>query len=315
MALRTGDVLRRIFKHSRAWHPLSDSELKELKQVMLEISDDFVSFCQEHKLEYCMAYGTALGAVRHKGYIPWDDDVDFFMPRADYNRFMILAEEELKDKYVIRSVTKGDKVNFPTLHMRLKNTLYINYGDLIITKNENREDRGIYIDIAPLDDASDNDLIRNCKAYLSLASLFAASCINVKDTVDYIKNNNVKCDSKDIESLRLKCFLGTIFNIIPLYKWMRFYDNISSSCNNKNSKYLISYCGMKKIEKGTYKRNTMLPFIEGVFENRKWMLPNNYDEYLTIEYNNYMVIPKQENQKIHPVFELVFDTKDKTKSN
>ena len=313
MALRTGDVLRKIFKQSTAWHPLSELELKELKQVMLDISDDFVSFCDKHNLKYCMAYGTALGAVRHKGYIPWDDDVDFFMPRVDYNRFMILAEKELQDKYVIRSVTKGDRVNFPTLHMRLKNTLYINYGDLIITRNENREDRGIYIDIAPLDDSSDNAFIRNCKAYLGLGALFAASCINVKDTVDYIKVNNIRCDSRDIKALRFKCFLGTIFNVIPLYKWMLIYDKISSSNNNINSQYLISYCGMKNIKKGTYKRSTMLPFVDGEFENRRWMLPNNYDEYLTIEYNDYMVIPKQENQKIHPVFELVFNAKIENK--
>lgn len=307
MVARTGDILRKIVQESPDWKALTDQELKTLKDVLLEIADNFVALCEKHNLKYCMAYGTALGAVRHKGYIPWDDDIDFFMPRKDYEKFLRIAEIELKDKYYIRSVAKGDKVGFPTLHMRLKNTLYVNYGDLVITANEPENTRGIYIDIAPLDNSSDNKLVRNINAYICLAILFISSCIVVRDTVDYVKKNNFKVDSSDLKLLRTKVLLGKIFSIIPMHKWMLLYDNLCARNRNEKSKYVISYCGMKNIKKGTYKRTDMYPFKEGIFEKRKWMLPHNADAFLTTVYNDYMVIPKEENQKIHPVFFINFD--------
>lgn len=311
MTFRTGNILRKIFKESSEWHPLSDAELVHLKQVMLEISDDIVSLCEKHNLKYCMAYGTALGSVRHKGYIPWDDDIDFFMPRDDYEKFMRIAEKELGDLYVVRSVSKGDKVNFPTLHIRKKRTFYVNYGDLIITNNEPDEDRGIYVDIAPLDNASDISVLRNIKGYLSLMCLFAASCIQVKDMVSYTRNHDILMGDDDLKALRLKERLGMLFSMIPRHKWMKLYDNIVKSGHNKDSRYIISYCGMKKIEKGTYERKEIYPFIKGEFEGRIWNLPKNTDVYLTIEYGDYMTIPQKEMQKIHPVVSLKFDTLQK----
>lgn len=315
MVVRTGDILRKIVKDSPNWKSLTDEELKKLKETLNEIADDFVALCEKHNLKYCMAYGTALGAVRHKGYVPWDDDIDFFMPRYDYKKFMKIAEVELKDKYYIRSVTKGDKVGFPTLHMRLKNTLYVNYGDLVITANEPQDTRGIYIDIAPLDNSSDNSLLRNFKAYICLAILFASSCVVVKDTVNYVKKNNFKVNNEDLRLLKFKVFLGKIFSIIPIHKWMSMYDNLCASDKNDNSKYVISYCGMKNIKKGTYERCNMYPFVEGIFEKRKWMLPQNADAFLTTVYNDYMVIPNEEDQKIHPVFFINFDTRKTERSD
>lgn len=307
MALRSGDVIRKVFKKSSSWRPLSKDELNQLKSVLLEISDDFVSVCEKNGIKYCMAYGTALGSVRHRGYIPWDDDVDFFMPREDYQRFLKIADKEIGYKYYFKSVSKGDKVNFPTLHMRLKNTCYVNYGDLILTAKEPIEERGIYIDIAPLDNSCNINILRNIKGNLCLFLLFCASCINVKDTLVYWNSHNIALSEEEYSELRIKKILGKLFGIIPMHRWMRMYDSLCASNHNDKSKYLTSYCGMKNIHKGTYLRSDMMPFKRGIFEGRDWFLPKNPDAYLTIEYNDYMTVPKQENKKIHPVFYLNFN--------
>ena len=72
-------------------------EEKELKQIQLEILCDVAAFCEKHGLRYYLAYGTLLGAVRHKGYIPWDDDIDIHMPRPDYEKFISLYNNEIID--------------------------------------------------------------------------------------------------------------------------------------------------------------------------------------------------------------------------
>ena len=191
--------------------------------------------------------------------------------------------------------------------MRKKDTCYVNYGDLVLTNQEPIEERGIYIDIAPLDNSSNIKFIRNLKGYISLAILFCASCVTVMESVRFAEKSNIKISESDYKAMRFKTFLGKILALIPMHNWMRMYDHLCAGNHNDKSEYLISYCGLKNITKGTYLRTDMLPFERGCFEERNWYLPRNADAYLTTEYNDYMTIPKQEDQKIHPVFFLDFN--------
>ena len=75
--------------------------IEELKLLQREVLDDIVQFCQEHGLRYTLAYGTLLGALRHKGYIPWDDDIDIHMPRPDYEKFLSLYNNRNSDYSVV----------------------------------------------------------------------------------------------------------------------------------------------------------------------------------------------------------------------
>ena len=78
-----------------------DKTLASLHEVELEIFDEFVRICKKHKLEYFMTGGTMLGAIRHEGFIPWDDDIDLGMMRKDYDLFIQYAKEELDEKYYL----------------------------------------------------------------------------------------------------------------------------------------------------------------------------------------------------------------------
>ena len=80
-------------------------DLERAKTVMVKILLNIDSICQKHRINYWIDFGTLLGAVRHNGFIPWDDDIDITMPREDYNRFLTVAQEELGDDYLLDNMT------------------------------------------------------------------------------------------------------------------------------------------------------------------------------------------------------------------
>lgn len=306
MTLRTGALMIKLFKRSAKWKNLDNVNLAKLKQVLLMISDDIMNVCNKYDLKCIMAYGTALGAIRHKGFIPWDDDMDFYMSRQDYMKFLKVCEHEMGDKYIIRSVSKGDKFNIPTCHVRLKETYYVNYGDVVLTANEPEEDRGIYVDIFPLDDASDHILLRNIRGIRCLWLQFIASCINVKDSVEFLTKEKVKISNVEKKQLSLKLNLGKFFSYKSLDEWVKRYDKVASMVCNPKSKFITCYTGYKSLKKSTFLRSDIYPCKIAEFEGRKWNVPHNFDIYLRQEYGDYMVIPKLEYRKIHPIFELDF---------
>lgn len=312
MSLRTGDIIMNLFKRSPKWKKLSEHELIQLKNTLSEIADDLTACCERNNLTYIMAYGTALGAVRHKGFIPWDDDMDFCMPRADYNRFLEIAERELGDRYYIRSVSKGDHVAVSTCHIRKKDTRYINYGDLVVLSDEPDEMRGIYIDIFPLENCSDKHVIRKIDGIVNLGIQFIISCIALKKSVSYFERLDVKLTEKEKKAVALKYKLGRLFDFMPLYRWYLLLDRFASKNKNDHSDFVTSYTGYKNLSKSTYLRKKILETRDGEFEGRIWKLPMDYDYYLRKLYGDYWKLPDEKHQKVHPVFELDFGT-DKEK--
>lgn len=307
MALRTGDLVISLYKRSDSWKDLQDNDLDRLKKEMLEITDDIVTVCEKHNIKYILSYGSALGAIRHKGYIPWDDDIDISMPREDYNKFIEVAEKEIGDRYFIRCVTKGDSISVPTCHVKKKHTRYVNFSDLISLADEPEETKCIYVDIFPLENSSDIKWIRTLDAVISLSFQFIWACIRTNMSLKQMKAKGIILTSEERSALRLKAFLGKFFSFIPLYKWLQFYDKFAQKNKNNNSKYVTSYTGYKSISKSTYLRDKVCETVDAEFEGRMWRVPKDYDYYLTKIYKDYMVVPKSNNRKVHPIFELDFE--------
>ena len=300
-----------LFKRSAQWIEWTDDNLDKFKRELMVIAGDVIAVCDKYNLEYVLAYGSALRAVRHHGIVPWDDDLDINMPRKDFNRFLEVCKQELGERYFIRGVMNGDHVAIPTLHIRRKGTKYINYGDLVKMQQEPEEMRGIYIDIAVFENAPDNKYLRLLDGIINLGIQFIMSCIEIKGSINYLKEIGVVLTPEEKDTLRLKNFLGSIFGIVPIYKWYRFYDWYASKNKNDNSKYVCSYAGYKNLKKSTFERDRLFKGLKGDFEGHRWKIPCDYDYYLKTIYNDYMKLPPVENRKVHPVFELQFSDGEK----
>ena len=129
-----------------------DQTLRKLKSVEMEILKDFISLCQKYDLKYFATGGTAIGALRHHGFIPWDDDIDVCMLRQYYNVFMEKAPKDLGDKYLFMTTDTEEKYPLMFGKMVKKGTRFIEYAYQQVDYP-----LGIYIDIFPYDKTSENE--------------------------------------------------------------------------------------------------------------------------------------------------------------
>ena len=158
-------------------HRLTEEESRQLKKTLLEIYDDVSAFCDRHHLVYMLGGGSALGAVRHRGFIPWDDDLDLLMPRDDYDRFIQTFLEEYGQKYELTA---------PCLKQESKNLFLKIYKratvwEEIIYSYSDKWPNGIYLDIFPLENTSNNRLWRKVIGYCSDLLSAVTTCTLYKE--------------------------------------------------------------------------------------------------------------------------------------
>ena len=110
-----------------AYKEYDKETLTKVHEIELELLNEFVRICDKHNLTYFLVGGTLLGAVRHSGFIPWDDDIDVGMPRVDYDKFINIAKNELKNDYLLDSVETDKNYFLPFAKILKRNTLFIEY--------------------------------------------------------------------------------------------------------------------------------------------------------------------------------------------
>lgn len=127
--------------------------IEEHKKIQLDILRVFADFCDENNLRYFLAYGSLIGAIRHKGFIPWDDDIDIQMPRADYNTFIEIFNNKRKVEYICAVCPYDSNSKHPIIKLQDERTVKIETG----TKYKGNNYLGVAIDIFPLDGEPEND--------------------------------------------------------------------------------------------------------------------------------------------------------------
>lgn len=253
------------------------NNLREHQLMMLEMLSEVDRICKKYKIAYMLFAGTMLGAVRHKGFIPWDDDLDIVMLRDEYERFLELAEKELDPNtyYLQREFSS----HWPMFFSKLRRN-----GTACIERyipKDNKTHLGIYIDIFPCDNLYENQVMRRLQ--------FGASKIIIAKALGkrgYITNNLVK-----------KFFI--IFSrLIPAH----FLINFVQYKNGKGSNMVHTFFGASsKYSKNIYPRKWFLHTCPVLFERKLFPISLKYDEMLTQLYDDYMVpIPENKRgKKIH----------------
>lgn len=268
---------------------LDKNILNELHKVEVEILDEFVRICNKNNLRYWLVGGTLLGAVRHKGFIPWDDDIDIGMPRKDYNKFISLSEKELNKKYFIHHIGNDKNFYLNFLKIKKKNTFF----DETLIENIDTK-KNIFIDIFPYDEVESP-----CSKFFIIKNYIYK---NLTPLAFY------KIKILDKSKLRRPWLR---FLVLPFsYKSiLKFQRKIEISENKKiNCEYITSYSGAYNFKKETLPKNKVYPLKKIEFEGRMFNVPNDYDYYLSNIYGDYMKLPPVDKRIAHFPKKIIFDT-------
>ncbi len=264
-------------------HQMKTIDLKELQKIEFDILSEFHEFCIKNGLKYSLAGGTLLGAVRHKGFIPWDNDIDVLMLREDYEKFLSLTNGGKNDKFKYKVCNPLNSRPFPYTYTKILNddTVLIEHNGCL------KRPYSVYIDVFPLEIlAGDEDYINKLYAKVK-RDIKYCYIISASSYVDYSKCEGLK------KKLLWKCA-----NI--LYK-LRFDIMISKSMNKKIKKNTSKVtdsaekagCIIAGQKREIIDKDHYLHFITLNFENKEFMAFRDYDAYLTALYGDYMTPPPE----------------------
>lgn len=256
--------------------------LDEIKKSQLDILDFVASFCSSHDISYWLDFGTLLGAVRHQGYIPWDDDIDLGMLREDYDRFIHLFPELCcAQRYRLHCIENDS--NFYLPYAKIVDTRTVLYEP-----DENGFKTGVNIDIFVFDNAPDDDRLafeqfKRRDMYRSLYWL--------KTTSDFSATSFIKRVVKTAIHFSL-C-------LVPNSYFIKKIVNNAKKYNNTETKRVGDFSGYYSV---TCDKKVFDSFVEVEFEGKKYMAPVGYHEWLRVHYGDYMRLPQKEEQISHHNF-------------
>lgn len=272
----------------------------ELKQLELLILKDVSDFCDSHDIRFYLAYGTMLGAIRHHGFIPWDDDIDIMMPRNDYERFISIYNKP-NSRYVVRSIDNSDNYYYTMAKVYDKKTYLID-----CTRVKQSTDSGVFIDIFPIDGIPNEIKKQNIifKRQQLLNLLVHGSSMKYTVSRRYIDYTGKYRRFLSIIRTILKFGAITIMRPLPTRKFIKMINKNASIYDFENSdlvSVLVDCTQFNRKEK--LLKEKILPRKKYFFEGYEFWGPEDYDYYLTNMYDDYMKMPPKENRKPHHYFE------------
>lgn len=254
---------------------LTADELFGLKQVELDILKIFIKTCEQLHLRYYLIGGTLIGAIRHKGFIPWDDDIDVIMPRKDYYVFIEKGQKYLPKHLFIQTHVSDPEYQCCFAKVRNSRTTFVENS--LQSRHINH---GIYIDIFPLDYYPDN--------------VMAKRLTNTKDLLLSASISRLN-DSKPSRKMRIiqviaSCIYPSAIKAVD--KRERFLKN------QKSSSLVRNYCGAWGLSE-IWRAEWFEAGVKVDFEGIEAMAPSNYDAVLRKVYGDYMKLPPAEKQISH----------------
>lgn len=297
MNLSTVDAFKNI---SAANNPieLNEERLGSLQRVLTRMLGDLNEVCERHGIAYTLGGGTCLGAVRHHGFIPWDDDVDINMTREGYRRFVKAYESEMKDGYWLHDCnrTPGYELAFPRLRLK---------GTVVRSREDYQFDEcGAYIDIFIIDNAPSNALLRNAHGFISMALGFAYSCRRfAAHAADYLAL--VEGDAAATSAFKKKILIGRLLSFRSVESWTRAWDRWNSRCHDASSSHVTIPVGRKHYFGELHEREAFFPVSHAQFCEMELPVPRHCENYLLSLFGeSYMTPPPPSKRERHVVYEF-----------
>ncbi len=288
-------------------HYISGEELKELQNCFLEIIKDIDKVCMENNINYMAAGGTCLGAVRHTGFIPWDDDVDLIMPREDLKRFIDIFDRTLSDKYEITSPNTKYPLESLITAVYKKNTLKSTFQAMGTDLP-----KGVHIDIFPIESVPRNPIAQKVKGIIATGLQYIAVSTLFKHLTNEEKKNFFYQTKAGKINYRIRIFVASCFSFFSSKKWASIYHNFVST--RKDTGLWTVPTDIKHYFGHIMEKDVYFPIKRVPFENIEINVPNDTDQYLKNQYgDDYMTLPPVEKREKHWSIGFCLDLKDQNK--
>lgn len=253
--------------------------LAELKKIQLDMLIDVADFCAKNQISYFLAYGTLIGAIRHKGYIPWDDDIDICMPRPDYDKFLKLYNNK-KSPYRVVDFSINNSYKLPFAKVNDTRTI-------IWETMYDKDVFGIYLDVFPIDGCDKTGKIIK-------RSMRLGQFLNAKKAI----LGNSRTFKKNVIIAIGKCFLAFVSVKKLLLKMKELTKEIPYEKAEYVANIMYSYGNCEIMRKEELEET-----VSKEFEGHIFKVPKAYDLYLRQIYDDYMKLPPIEKRVSTHTFE------------
>lgn len=266
--------------------------LSELQKLDFEALKAFIGFCDEHGLRYYAIGGTLLGAVRHKGFIPWDDDVDVAMPRNDYDKLisLVTSGETIGEDFTVECWQAGDKIQS---YFAKICPVKVEIQEEVLEETSFR--KGYLVDIIPLDGTPEGGLAR--KIYYAKVMWLRFLC-GTANVYTGIVTSRPKWEQRVLRIVRML----RLYRCLSVEKIYRKMERLFRRQKSETAMFAGTVMGAyktKEIVPRTYFGTTYDEYSLWEFEGLQIRGPKEWDAYLTHMYGDYMTLPPESERKVH----------------
>lgn len=275
---------------------LTDKDLNILHTHLFKMYKDIERVCRKHGIEICLAYGNVIGAVRHNGWIPWDDDLDIHMMREDYDKFLSLYAKELPNNYKVSSYLSESGSNARFAKIIDTDTVFVSLTE------EKTEDSGCFIDIFPIDNVPLQPFRNKLRKIITFFLMYTAGSVMQVQIASKKYKKLMFSTSAGRKNWWIRQVWGKCFSFFSYKKWNALIENYGK--NKKFTGYVHVIGGQLECF-NPMKVETILPFKKiNLPEIGDVNIPNHPDEYLTFSYGDWRVIPNDSDKWHHYVSEF-----------
>lgn len=254
---------------------------EKIKYAQLDLLDEVDRICRKNNIKYWITGGTLIGAIRHNGFIPWDDDIDIGMERKEYDKFIIACKSDLQEVYELIDWDNDEYNPLPFLKVKIRGTHY----EEDISRNS-KMNNGIFIDIFPYDNVPEKKLKQKIQKF------------NIKL---YRKILFIKCDfDLTSNSIKKKILYFPIYALAIFFRKNNIKEKLRKEMikyNDFPSKFIVNHGGTYSYEREMIKKEWIEFLVLHKFEKGEYYIPKRYDEFLKHIYGDYMKMPPIEERR------------------
>lgn len=287
---------------SKELHAMTEGERLKLQAHLRMMYKEIEKVCDRHHLNMCAGYGTVLGAIRHHGFIPWDDDMDLLMPRRDYDKLIHVYADELPGNYKIFSPNSPNGPITRFAKVVDTNTRFLSPGAADV------ESHGIFIDIFPLEGTSANRILIWWKHKITCLLMLIASSVmeyEVSKINDVYKR--LMCSTQQgAKTYQIRHVIGKLFSLCSSTNWLNVVEKYSK-CKKTKAGYSVPVAGANIKYFMPIDASVYFPAKKAKFDDIDIYVPNQAELHCESEYGNWRIIPSEDERWQHFLQEIRFE--------